>query len=369
MRILKYIFLLLLLGFFALSVFVATQKGDFEVERSMIIKSPRTTVFNYVNDLRNWENFGSWKVDDPDMQFTYPQHTVGKGGSYAWVGKDGSGKVVTTEVADNTSIRQKMTHSGTVSEVYWTFKDTTGGTKVTWRSKGHMGFGFKVYSAFNGGVDQVIGTMYERSLANLNKSVNYELNTFDIKVDGVVNKTSAFYLSKRITSKIVNVPKNIRILLPQLIHFFKKNKMTIYGKPFVIYHTYDRAKGITDMSVCIPVDKQIFLGQDSDLIAGKLTGFEAVKTTLTGDYSHLQQAWDKGFAYMAEKHIAQSETGPYVELYTTHVEHELHPSKWVTQIYIPVKPKTVAVPKPRVWKPVEPAVVEPAAEVPSPEAD
>ena len=55
MKILKYIFLLILLAFFALTVFVATQKGDFNVTRSIIIKSPKSTVFNYVNDYRNWE--------------------------------------------------------------------------------------------------------------------------------------------------------------------------------------------------------------------------------------------------------------------------------------------------------------------------
>jgi hypothetical protein len=65
MRILKYLFLLFLLALFATTVYIATIKGDFEVERSIIIKSPRTTVFNYVNDFRNWETFGSWKKEDP----------------------------------------------------------------------------------------------------------------------------------------------------------------------------------------------------------------------------------------------------------------------------------------------------------------
>lgn len=365
MRILKYIFLLLLLAFIALSVFVATQKGEFDVQRSMVIQSPRNTVFNYVNDLRNWENFGAWKTDDASLQFNYPQHTVGKGASYSWSGREGTGKITTISVVENAAIHQKMTQDATVSEVYWTFKDTTGGTKVTWRSKGRMGFGFKVYSAFNGGVDKIIGTLYERSLANLNKSIDYELNTFNVKLDGLVNKTDAFYLSRRITSKISNVPKNIRILLPQLIYFFKKNKMTMYGKPFVIYHTYDRAKGITHMSVCIPVEKEIFLSPDSDLTAGKLKGFKAVKTTLTGDYSHLPKAWDKAFAYMDENKIARSDTGGYLEMYQVNLEHEMHPSKWVTFVYIPVKTALPPVSKPLVRKPIA-AAAEPAAEIQSP---
>ena len=53
MKILKYLFLLLLLSLVALTVFVATQKGIFSVERSKVINSPKATVYNYVNDFRN----------------------------------------------------------------------------------------------------------------------------------------------------------------------------------------------------------------------------------------------------------------------------------------------------------------------------
>jgi hypothetical protein len=59
MRILKYIFLLLLLALVGTTVYVATQKGDFKVTKSSIIKTPRSTVFNYVNDYKNFHAFYS----------------------------------------------------------------------------------------------------------------------------------------------------------------------------------------------------------------------------------------------------------------------------------------------------------------------
>jgi hypothetical protein len=60
------------------------------------------------------------------------------------------------------------------------FKDTEGGTKVTWQSKG-MSFLLKFYTALNGGVEEVMEKMYEKSLANLDKALDYEINTFSIK--------------------------------------------------------------------------------------------------------------------------------------------------------------------------------------------
>src|SRR6218665_148504 len=340
MKILKYIFLLIVLALFASSIYVATQKGDFDVERSRVIKSPRATVFNYVNDYRNWENFGSWKTDDPSMQFNYPGNTIGKGAGDSWKGTDGSGNVKTTSVINNERITQKMNYSGSLSDVYWTFKDTLEGTKVTYRSKGTMGFGFKIYTVFKGGADKVIGSMYERSLANLDKSLNYEMNTYTIKVNGLVKKLGAFYLQQRITSKISNAPMNIRIMLPKLINFFKKNKMVMHGKPLVIYHTYDVAKGLTDMSVCIPVDKEIFTSPGSDITSGKFESFQAVKTTLTGDYSHSKEAWEKTFAYISKNNLIENQ-GSYIEMYSINMEQEKHPSKWVTEIYVPASSKSV----------------------------
>src|SRR6476620_102473 len=79
MRILKYIFLLLLLALVGITVYVATQKGDFEVTKSSIIKTPRSTVFDYVNDYKNWETFGSWMSKDSDLHFNYGAKTIGAG--------------------------------------------------------------------------------------------------------------------------------------------------------------------------------------------------------------------------------------------------------------------------------------------------
>jgi hypothetical protein len=88
MRILKYIFLLLVLFAVAVAVFVATQKGDFEINKTRLINTPRNIAFTYVNDFRNWEN---WISVDPDMKPEYPIVTAGKGASFSWEGSETMG--------------------------------------------------------------------------------------------------------------------------------------------------------------------------------------------------------------------------------------------------------------------------------------
>jgi hypothetical protein len=43
------------------------------------------------------------------------------------------------------------------------FKDTEGGTKVTWQSKGNMSFLLKFYTALNGGVEEVMEKCMKRA--------------------------------------------------------------------------------------------------------------------------------------------------------------------------------------------------------------
>ncbi|MFV8379109.1 SRPBCC family protein [Flavobacterium sp. LB3R33] len=343
MRILKYLFLLLLLSFVALSIFVATQKGDFTVERSQIINSPKSTVFNFVNDYRNWEDFSSWIVEDPEMQITYPKKTIGPGASISWEGKEGTGDMLTVFVKENDSISQKMNYDGTSSSVFWSFKDTIGGTKVTWKTTGKMSFTMKVYTAFNGGINKIIGETYEKSLAILNKTLDFEINTYAVKVNGLVKKLGTFYLRQTFTSEISKVIKNGQIVFPKMITFCEQNNIELNGKPFIIYHTYDTVSGLTKLSFCVPIKNQILTSSGSDILTGKLEPFDAIKTTLTGDYSHTKKALDKAKTYINTNRIAVDPTFSHVENFTISKTEIKNPSKWVTEIYYPIKPKAIPV--------------------------
>lgn len=367
MRILKYIFLLLLLALVAVTVFVATQKGTYSIVRSRVIKSPRPVVFNYINDYRNWENFGSWAKEDADMKFNYPVLTSGKGASYSWESSNGEGLMRTTYVKDNDSIFQKMTFNGSPSEVSWKFKDTIGGTKVTWRSRGRMNFMYKVYSVTKGGIDKLLGAMYEQSLANLDKTLDYEIRTFTIAENGIVVKSGSMYLKQTINSTIANAPRNMQIMLSKMAHFFKKNNIDANGKPFVIYHTYDTAKGQTKFSVGIPIREEIRTSLGSDVTFAKFDSFRAVKMTLTGDYSHIPTAWTKAAAYISQNQLQPDPGMRVFEIFSRGIAENKSPSKWVTHIYFPLRAAaTPAEAKPAVMpvtqKPATTTPVTPTAE-------
>jgi effector-binding domain-containing protein len=363
MKILKYLFLLSLLSLVALTVFVATQKGVFTVERSKVVNSPRTTVYNYINDFRNFEDFESWAVEDPTIRMSFPGKTAGNGASFFWEGNEAAGNAITLQAKEGESIHQKMNFNGTQADVNWIFKDTLAGkTKVTWKAKGEMSFWFKIYTVLNGGSDKIIGTMYEKSLANIDKNLDYETKTYAIKVNGVVKKTESFYIKQTFTSEIQKVNKNARVVIPKLIEFSKTNNLYTNGKPFIIYHTYDTKTNLAKISICLPIRKEILISSGSDILSGKLNSFEAVKTTLKGDYTHTNEAIAKTTAFINNGKMVRDLGWSHLEILTAGKLDVKSPSKLVTEIYYPIIPKVIPVAPVPVYKPAaaEPTVKKPA---------
>lgn len=366
MKILKYIFLLLLLTAITVTVFLATQKGDFVIERSRIIKAPKTALFNYINEYKNWQDFGSWLVNNPETTVTFGETTSGKNGSFSWSNNDNQGDIKTLGVTKTDEIRQKLNYDGSLIDSQISFKDTIGGTKVTWKTKGKMSFYLKVYTTLNGGADKIIGTIYEKTLLNLDKILVFETNTYSIKVNGVVQKPETFYIRQTFTSEISKITRNARIVIPKLIEFSSANGIANNGKPFIIYHTFDTVAGLAKISVCLPINKEIFTSSGSDILTGKLEGFEAVKTTLNGDYSHRDEVITKTQQFINTEKLKAETSWSHLEVYTTSKQDVNSPSKWVTEFYYPLKAKVIPVANP-VYNPKptpepEPQIAEPEQE-------
>ena len=336
MRILKYLFLLLLLAAFAMSVFFATQKGNYDVTRSRIINSPRATLYNYINDYKNWEYFYNPSENSAKTDYIFPKNTIGKGASFSWENEDDSGSFTTTDTKENQTITQKIAFNNSESEVYWTFKDTLGKTKVTWRSKGIMPFVFKIHTMLNGGPDKILGKMYEKSLATIDNSLHQEISTYDIVVNGQVTKMGNYYAYYPINSKISNITKNFRAILPKIEKFLQKNNIESKGKPYILFNKYDVANEFTNFWVCIDLKEEFITGPESEVLTGKSEAFQAVKATLTGDYSHLDETYSKIEEYLLQKGIKQDFSQPFIELYLKSLVEEKKSSQWKTVIYIPI---------------------------------
>jgi hypothetical protein len=339
MRIIKYLFLLFLLSLVALTIYIATQKGSFTVKSSRVINSPKSTVFGYVNDYKNWQKFSSWILSDETMKLTYSPKTTGNDSSLIWEGSNDIGSIQTLYTKGNDSIVQQMEFNNTSCDVFWTFKDTLGGTKITLTSVGKKDFMSKVNSFINSSTHNSLSDVYDECLKDLDKTLNIENSKYNVNVDGIVKKLETYYLRQSFTSKISDIPRNANVVFPKITTFCKQNNLTLNGKPFIIYHTYDTINNLTKVSFCIPIKEQIFTSQGSDILSGKLTAFEAIKTSLTGNYTYKNKALAKTEAYTNSKNIHTGIPFSHLEIFTIGKNETLSPSKWRTDMYFPTTSK------------------------------
>ena len=358
MRILKYIFLLLLLVFIASSIFIATQKADYKVSRSQVVNVSKTIAFDYVSDFANWPQ---WIIfEEGKIEYVFPTYSDNKTSSFRWDGAKTSGSALTLLKSGTDSITQKMTYDGINSELKWYFKDTVGGTKITVVSAGKMDFMSKFRSIRNGKVDKFVGSFYENSLANLDKSLKHELKTFKVEVEGIVMKTGKFYIQQTILSKDSNITNNSRIMRAKLEGFVKENSIAADGQPFILYHYSDAVNSTTKFSVCYPVKNEIFISEGSDISTGHFDSFRAVKTTLTGNYTHLPEAWLKTIQYLNTNKLTQKSSLPRLELYRISKEKASSPTQWVTELYLPIEDATTSI------EPAQNTIYKPTTTPPAP---
>tara|TARA_R110002020_G_scaffold293535_5_gene509094 strand:+ start:14633 stop:15676 length:1044 start_codon:yes stop_codon:yes gene_type:complete len=346
MKILKYLFFLLLIVFIAGAIYFATKDGHYEVEESLVIEAPVEVVFKKVNDYRTWEDWGPWKQEDPTMVFNYPENTSGEGANYSWNGKDSDGSMLTTEVIENSIINQEITFDTPAGErkatVYWIFTPVENGTKVTWGLRGEHTITDKAYFTLTGyDFDQEMHTMYQSGLEGLSASVKRDMEVYSIKVDGITQYSGGFYMYTTAATTREAITSKIEQLLKKVQLYMEGNEITIVGKPMTIYNEWDEANGNAIISCGFPTTTRIIVPNDSEVLSGFIPAQTVLKTTLKGNYSNLYEAWGQTEDYLSDNNYEASETSPQFEIYITDPKMQPNPANWVTELYQPIKTEEI----------------------------
>ncbi|MCF6168509.1 effector binding domain-containing protein [Lutibacter sp.] len=336
MRFLKYIFFLLLIIIIGVSIYIATLDGSYNIKQSKVIKAPIEVVFNTVNDFKSWKNWGPWYEIDSTIVASYPKVTSGVGASYSWSGTDGNGSIKTLSLIPNKEIIQQIDFgTGSTPEVYWLFTSNDNGTEITWGMKGKSNFMEKLYWLTQGGIEKNMTPMYKRGLELLNNYILKELEKHTIEIKGVVDYGGGYYLYQTTSSKINDFGVKMNKILTMILDYMKNNDIDASGKPFTITHQWDEENKTTMFSTCVPVKERIITTED--ILTGFLKPQKTFKTILKGDYKFSYEAWQTAFKALKEQGLIETLGGEPFEVYTVGPRENINPSKWVTEIYIPIK--------------------------------
>ena len=155
----------------AFVVYVALRPADFRIERSATISVPAAVVFARVNDLHAWQEFSPWAKLDPNAKITFAGPPAGNGAAFTWVGNSdiGEGTMTITESKPAELVRFRLDFlkpMASTSTAEFAFKESTGGTTVTWSMFGKNNFVARTICLFIN-MDKMIGGQFEEGLAKL----------------------------------------------------------------------------------------------------------------------------------------------------------------------------------------------------------
>lgn len=346
MKLLKYLFFLILILVIGSSIYFGTQDGKFDVTESKVINAPVSLIYNNVNDFKNWQSWGPWIAKDPDIKIIYDENTIGEGGSYSWtsdVMEVGNGSMNTLKVIPNKEIAQSITFNTPMgdskSKVKWLFESTENPaqTKVSWGMKGEQSLLEKVSMAFSeDNLESSIKTMFQEGLTNLDGVVTKEMQQYSIKANGISEYGGGYYMYNTAVAKTEEVGLKLGSLMGQVMDFMEQQNIKQAGAPFTIYNQIDTTQNSVIFSAAIPVKEKINTLPGSPILNGYLAPVTAVKITLKGDYKNLTETYAKGQQFIVQNGYRPHPNAKMFEVYSTDPGIVLNPAEWITEVYLPI---------------------------------
>ncbi|CDF78435.1 transcriptional regulator [Formosa agariphila KMM 3901] len=339
MKSTKYILFILLIAFIGSAIYVAVQPNDISFSKTKTFDAPQEVVYNYINNLNNWGTWVPWKK-------TSTSDSILNTKDYTWLHDNAIGRITTTEVSKPSQIHQKIVFPEyPVSQLNWEIDSVSAKTStVTFgMASKNIPFKKKAYYAFFGTLEDELAPKFETSLNQLDSLISASMKVYSITINGITNHSGSYYLYKTTSCKLANLQDKIQAIKPELTEYVIENNIPMAGFPFVLYNKLDTENDAVIFSYCIPTTTQV-ITTEPDILTGLLPSFRTLKTTLKGDYDHLDKAWKKTFEHLETNGIEKSNENLMLETYVTNPKYKINPADWITEIYVAIGNETDSIP-------------------------
>lgn len=190
MKYLKILLAIVAALILAVMVYALTLPSDIAIERSIKIDVPQTFAFDYLYDLKNWEQWTVWKEYDSTLVYSYDGETEGKGAKQTWKGDHSeSAFLIFTNINPPDKIDFELawndgetSFSGFIKSI----RIEEESTRIEWVH--YKDVGWNPFMKLLGSMlENVMGPNFEKSLINLKKKLEHKYNVETKKLNVVIN--------------------------------------------------------------------------------------------------------------------------------------------------------------------------------------
>ncbi|GAK77607.1 SRPBCC family protein [Nonlabens ulvanivorans] len=339
MKVLKYLFLFILVIIIGAAVYFSLQDGTYYITEKKIIKAPPEMIYEEISDFKNWNHWNPW-TNSTEVTNTLGDITTGINGNYSFKDEYGNGSMTITALEPNKSVESEMEYHTSISDsksvVTMTLNPVPEGTEVVWNIKGEDGLKNKVMNFILGlDLEEEIRPMYKKGLNNIEEYLLVEMKKYEISNPGLVDYGGGYILYQTTSTSMDKFSGEMAIMLQDIMKYMKEENISMYGMPMSIYEKFDHNNNSVIFSAAIPVRDRVIPATDAAVLCTYIEPTRAVKVTLKGTYDHLQETWDKGQLFMAQQGYIPGLQAPF-EVYKTDPALTPNPADNITEIYLPV---------------------------------
>jgi effector-binding domain-containing protein len=305
--------------------------GSFKVERSILIKADRATIYSMACDFNNWELWSPWSSA---MDSTVVFENIGGcevGAVHKWNGEEmGVGQMAIIEIVEGEMIKWELGFEGHSQKMIigMTFEPEGDEWLVNWTAEGDLGYNplFRYYGLM---IDADLGEDYENGLQNL-KTLCESLPDYPgIEITTVQSMPG---ISVKDSVLVSDLGTFMGTYMPMLYMYALRNGVDPIGHPYSIYYNWD-TEGKILLEVGLPLSAEI--PGESPMMAVNTPSGKVVKASLFGPYEELYTVHEALNKYIAVMELEYA--GSPWEVYITDPMSEADSTKWETQVFYPIK--------------------------------
>jgi uncharacterized protein YndB with AHSA1/START domain len=158
----------------AFLMYASTRPSSFRYTRSLAIEAAPETLFPYINDVHQFQEWNPFAEEDPDSRLTFAGPNAGIDASCSWIGgKSGEGSMTIVESQPNHRVRYRMDFRKPFAATHtaeFTIVPKGNQAEVSWSLYGDNPFIGKVMSVLID-CDKMCGDQFIKGLTNLKKLV------------------------------------------------------------------------------------------------------------------------------------------------------------------------------------------------------
>lgn len=173
MRVLKKLFLFLLVLLGIILIAAAFMKKDFAVEKEIVINQPKDSVFKFIKFLKNQDQFSVWAKMDPKMKNQFKGNDGEIGAINSWESDNenvGIGEQEIKNIKEGERIDFELRFKKPMEATNFAYMTTEAlsptQTKVKWGFTGSSPYPFNFMLAFMN-MDEMVGKDFQQGLDNL----------------------------------------------------------------------------------------------------------------------------------------------------------------------------------------------------------